>query len=157
VEDLGWLFITINVVGIVAILVLGFGMIVLGRAIFRIVRNLKAVEDALTTIGRDARPALDRARAIGENLNFLVMSVRKEVEGIGETISFANERLEDALESADERVQELGALIDVVQGEVEDTVLTATSTLRGIRTGAKLLRRRRNDDPSDGDEEADEE
>lgn len=156
-EDLGWLFITINVVGIVAILVLGFGMIVLGRAIFRIVRNLKAVEDALTTIGRDARPALDRARAIGENLNFLVMSVRKEVEGIGETISFANERLEDALESADERVQELGALIDVVQGEVEDTVLTATSTLRGIRTGAKLLRRRRNDDPSDGDEEADEE
>lgn len=155
-EDLGWLFITINVVGIVAILVLGFGMIVLGRAIFRIVRNLKAVEDALTTIGRDARPALDRARAIGENLNFLVMSVRKEVEGIGETISFANERLEDALESADERVQELGALIDVVQGEVEDTVLTATSTLRGIRAGAKLLRRRRNDDPSD-DEEADEE
>jgi len=156
VEDLGWLFITINVVGIVAILVLGFGMIVLGRAIFRIVRNLKAVEDALTTIGRDARPALDRARAIGENLNFLVMSVRKEVEGIGETISFANERLEDAMESADERVQELGALIDVVQGEVEDTVLTATSTLRGIRAGAKLLRRRRNDDPSD-DEEADEE
>lgn len=155
-EDLGWLFITINVVGIVAILVLGFGMIVLGRAIFRIVRNLKAVEDALTTIGRDARPALDRARAIGENLNFLVMSVRKEVEGIGETISFANERLEDAMESADERVQELGALIDVVQGEVEDTVLTATSTLRGIRAGAKLLRRRRNDDPSD-DEEADEE
>ena len=155
-EDLGWLFITINVVGIVAILVLGFGMIVLGRAIFRIVRNLKAVEDTLTTIGRDARPALDRARAIGENLNFLVMSVRKEVEGIGETISFANERLEDALESADERVQELGALIDVVQGEVEDTVLTATSTLRGIRAGAKLLRRRRNDDPSD-DEEADEE
>jgi len=156
VEDLGWLFITINVVGVVAIMVLGIGMIVLGRAILRIVRNLKAAEDALTTIGRDARPVLDRARAIGENLNFLVMSVRKEVEGISETISYANERLEDALESADERVQELSALIDVVQGEVEDTVLTATSTLRGIRTGAKLLRRRRNDDPAD-DEEADEE
>ncbi|KPK65286.1 MAG: hypothetical protein AMS21_05095 [Gemmatimonas sp. SG8_38_2] len=155
-EDLGWLFITINVVGVVAIMVLGIGMIVLGRAILRIVRNLKAAEDALTTIGRDARPVLDRARAIGENLNFLVMSVRKEVEGISETISYANERLEDALESADERVQELSALIDVVQGEVEDTVLTATSTLRGIRTGAKLLRRRRNDDPAD-DEEADEE
>ena len=131
------------------------GMIVLGRSILRIVKNLKNVEDALTTIGQDARPALDRARAIGENLNFLVMSVRKEVERVGDTISLANDRLEEALEAADERVQELGALIDVVQTEVEDTVLTATSTLRGIRTGAKLLRRRRNDDSVDS--EADEE
>jgi hypothetical protein len=90
---------------------------------------------------------LDRARAVGENLNFIVMSVRKEVEHASETISRANERLEAALDVAEDRVQELGALIEVVQGEVEDTLLTATSTLRGIRTGAKLLRRRgRNDD-----------
>jgi len=155
VTDLGWLYITINVVGVLAIATLGIGMFVLGRATLRIVKNLKNVEAALKTIGQDARPALDRARAIGENLNFLVMSVRKEVERVGDTISLANDRLEEALDAADERVQELGALIDVVQTEVEETVLTATSTLRGIRTGARLLRRRRNDDPVDS--EADEE
>jgi hypothetical protein len=93
---------------------------------------------------------LDRARAIGENLNFIAMSVRKEVDRVGDTIAFANERLEDAIEAAEDRVQELTALIDVVQGEVEDTVITATSTLRGIRTTAKMLRRQRND-PKDQD------
>lgn len=142
-EEWVWLTITIRVVGVIAVLVLGIGMILLARAIMRIMRSLNKVEAALDTIGRDARPVLDRARAIGENLNFIAMSVRKEVDQVGETISFANERLEDAIVAAEERVQELSALIDVVQGEVEGTVLTATSTLRGIRTGAKMLRRRR--------------
>jgi hypothetical protein len=145
VEEWVWLTITIRVVGVIAVLVLGLGMILLARAIMRIMRSLNKVEAALDTIGRDARPVLDRARAIGENLNFIAMSVRKEVDQVGETISFANERLEDAISAAEERVQELSALIDVVQGEVEGTVLTATSTLRGIRTGAKMLRRRRDD------------
>ncbi len=142
-EEWVWLTITIRVVGVIAVLVLGLGMILLARAIMRIMRSLNKVEAVLDTIGRDARPVLDRARAIGENLNFIAMSVRKEVDQVGETISFANERLEDAIVAAEERVQELSALIDVVQGEVEGTVLTATSTLRGIRTGAKMLRRRR--------------
>ncbi len=144
-EEWLWLSITIRVVGIVAVIVLGVGMIVLSRAIFRIMRTMQKLEAALDTIGRDARPVLDRARAIGENLNFIAMSVRKEVDRVGDTIAFANERLEDAIEAAEERVQELTALIDVVQGEVEDTVITATSTLRGIRTTAKLLRRQRDD------------
>ncbi len=156
VERILWLEITIQVVGVVAILVLGVGMILLARAIFRVTRSLSKVDDALTTIGHDARPVLDRMRAIGENLNFMVMSVRRELDRVSDTISLANERLEDALESADDRVQELGALIDVVQGEVEDTLLSATSTLRGIRTGAKLLRRRRNDDDDSEAELADE-
>jgi hypothetical protein len=147
VED--WLAITIRIVGIVAVLVLGVGMIILAWAINKITRRLRSVDKALDEIGRDARPVLDRARAVGENLNFIVMSVRKEVDRVSDTISIANDRLEDALEAAEERVQELGALIDVVQGEVEDTLLTATSALRGIRTGARMLRRGgRNDDES---------
>ncbi|UCF20571.1 MAG: hypothetical protein JSU87_03925 [Gemmatimonadota bacterium] len=136
---------TIQVIQAVAVLVLGFGLILLARAIRRVRQSLNKLDDALTSIGRDARPVLDRARAVGENLNFIAMSVRKEVDRASDTIANANERLEEALEAAEERVQELGALIDVVQGEVEDTILSATSTLRGIRTGAKLLRRRRND------------
>jgi uncharacterized protein YoxC len=155
VED--WLAITIRVVGIVAVLVLGIGMIVLARAIGRITRSIRKVDEALTTIGHDARPALDRARAIGENLNFIVMSVRKEVDRVSETMSYANDRLADAVDAAEERVQELTTLIDVVQGEVEDTVLTATSALRGIRTGARMLRRGgRNDEEGSDVEEAEE-
>ena len=93
-EESLWLSITIRVVGIGAMIVLGIGMIVLGRAVLRITQTLRKLETALDTIGKDARPVLDRARAIGENLNFIAMSVRKEVDRVGDTIAFANERLE---------------------------------------------------------------
>ncbi len=144
------LTVTIQVIQAIAVLVLGIGLIVLARAVLRAKQSLDRLDSALETLTRDARPVMDRARAIGENLNFIAMSVRKEVDRVGETIELANQRLEDAIDSAEERVQELGALIDVVQGEVQDTLLTATSAIRGIRTGARMLRRRgRNDNEDD--------
>jgi uncharacterized protein YoxC len=145
----------ISVTGIVAMLVLGIGLILSARAIIRLASGIKKLTGALDTFGRDARPVLDRARAIGENLNFIVMSVRREVDRVGETIGHANARLQAAIDSAEQRVQELGALIDVVQGEVEDTLLTASSALRGLRTGAKMLRRRQNQAESQDDEPPD--
>lgn len=139
------LAIMINVLEALALIVLGCGLLYVARVLYRIHRTLDHVDSALKSIGRDARPALDRARAVGENLNFLVMSVRKEVEHASETMALANERLEEALAAAEARVQELGTLIDVVHSEVEDTVITATSALRGLRAGARVLRRGRGD------------
>ncbi len=147
------LTVTIQVIQAIAVLVLGIGLILLARAILRAKHSLDRLDRALETLTQDARPVMDRARAIGENLNFIAMSVRKEVDRVGETIELANQRLEDAIDSAEERVQELGALIDVVQGEVQDTLLTATSAIRGIRTGARLLRRRERSDNEDNEDE----
>ncbi len=147
------LTVTIQVIQVIAVLVLGIGLIFLARAVLRAKRSLDRLDDALETLTHDARPVMDRARAIGENLNFIAMSVRKEVDRVGETIELANQRLEDAIDSAEERVQELGALIDVVQGEVQDTLLTATSAIRGIRTGARMLRRRGRNDNEDNEAE----
>ena len=137
------LTITVHIIQAVAVIVLGIGMIFLALTVRRFRQSLDTMDEALKTVGRDARPVLDRARAVGENLNFIVMSVRREVDRVGNTIASANERLEEALEAAEARVQDLTVLIDVVQGEVEDTVLSATSALRGLRTGARLLRRSR--------------
>ena len=137
------LILTVHIVQAVAVIVLGIGMIFLALTVRRFRQSLDTMDEALKTVGRDARPVLDRARAVGENLNFIVMSVRREVDRVGDTIASANERLEEALEAAEARVQDLTVLIDVVQGEVEDTVLSATSALRGLRTGARLLRRSR--------------
>ena len=149
-----WVFTTIRIIAIVSVFVLGIGMIFLARVLAGIAVRLKRLDESFNEIARDARPVLDRARAIGENLNFMVMSVRKEIDRVRETVSVANDRLEDVLESAEDRVQDLGALVDVVQGEVEDTLISTASALRGIRTGAKLLRRKRTDDGSDDEDAA---
>ncbi len=152
------LSITIRAIAALAVLALGVGLIMLARAIYSAKKSIDKISTTLSGLAHDARPALDRARAVGENLNFIVMSVRKEVDRAGKTMSRANDRLEDALQAAEQRVQEMTALIDIVQGEVEDTLVTASSALRGIRTGAKLLtsKRRRNEEESSSVEDDDE-
>ncbi len=152
------LSILIQVLQAGAVLTLGIGLIVMAVIVRRLVISVIKVEKALEEIARESRPVFDRARAVGENLNFLVMSVRKEVERAGDTIARANDRLGDAIEGAEERVRELGAVIDIAKEEVEDTLLTASSALRGLRTGAKVLtsRRRRGDDGDASEDEDDE-
>lgn len=130
----------IQILQALAILALGVGMILVALKFRRIQRHMDAIERLLGDVGRDSRPLLDRARVIAENVNYVVMSMRKDVDRVSDTISHANDRLEAALDVAEERVQELGALLSLVQGEVEDTVISATSALRGIRTGARVLR-----------------
>ena len=148
----------IQILQALALLALGAGMIMAALRFQRIQRHMDALERMLVELGRDSRPLLDRARVIAENVNYIVMSMRKEVDRVSDTISHANDRLEEALDVADERVQELGALLALVQGEVEDTVLSATSALRGIRTGARVLRggSPRNDDAERKVEQAEE-
>lgn len=130
----------IQILQALAILALGVGMILVALKFRRIQRHMDTIERLLADVGRDSRPLLDRARVIAENVNYVVMSMRKDVDRVSDTISHANDRLEAALDVAEERVQELGALLSLVQGEVEDTVISATSALRGIRTGARVLR-----------------
>lgn len=148
----------IRVAEAVALTTLGVGLLVMAVIMRRLVVSLAKVDKALEEIARESRPVFDRARAVGENLNFLVMSIRKEVERVGDTFARANDRLEQAVIGAEERAQELGAVIDLAKEEVEDTLLTATSALRGLRTGAKVLtsKRRRSDDGDATEDEDDE-
>ncbi len=135
--------IVMQIIAFGSVLVLGSGMLFLAFVLRRFLVRVTKIEASLNRIADDARPVLDRARAVGENLNYMVMTVRKEVERAGDTLARANERLIEAIDGAEERVRELGAVIDVAKDEVEETILTASSALRGIRTGARMLAGRR--------------
>ncbi len=53
-----------------------------------------------------------------------------------ETVSAIRVRVDDVAQSAADRLEDVNALLDVVQQEMEDTVLAATSAVRGVRVGA---------------------
>lgn len=145
------LSIAIQILEAVALLTLGVGLIVFAVVFRRFLVGVTRIEESLERLTRDARPVFDRARAVGENLNYMVTTVRKEVERAGATVERAHERLDEAIEAAEERVRELGTVLDMAKDEVEDTLLTATSALRGLRTGARVLTSRRQQG-SDGSE-----
>jgi methyl-accepting chemotaxis protein len=88
---------------------------------------------------RNAGPALDRARSVAENVDFITASVRTDIQKLNESVGQITDRLNQASDRGEERVEDFNALIEVVQAEAEDIFLDTASTVRGVRAGAKAL------------------
>src|SRR6266576_3830801 len=69
----------------------------------------------------------------------LIATIRTEAEGLAGTSRELRGRIVKAADAAEARLQDLDALLDVVQEEVESAVLDVTATLRGVRRGISLV------------------
>jgi uncharacterized protein YoxC len=98
-------------------------------------KSYKKVSDMLDKIYGDVNPLMRHASAIADNVDYISTSIRVDVQQVSQTVAAVNQRLQDALESAEDRMKQLNALLDVVQEEAESAFVTAASTIRGVRTG----------------------
>jgi len=79
-----------------------------------------------------AGPALGDVRA-------LVATIRTEAENVADTSRDLRQRIVRAADAAQARLADLDALFEVVQEEVETTVLDVAATMRTVRRGISLL------------------
>lgn len=100
----------------------------------------RSVQRVAEMLERDARPALDSARRLVDDTQHVVSSVRREAEDIVHSSQDVRERMQRLLQRTEERLQDLDALIDVVQYEVEETALDVAAALRTTRRGGTVLR-----------------
>jgi methyl-accepting chemotaxis protein len=100
----------------------------------------RAVQRVAELLERDARPTLDSARRLVDDAQHVVSSVRREAEDIVDSSQDVRERMQRLLKRTEERLQDLDALIDVVQYEVEETALDVAAALRTTRRGATVFR-----------------
>lgn len=114
------------------------GMIVVVLSEFRSLK--KVFERVAELLERDARPTLDSARRLVDDAQHMFQSVRRETEDIVDSSKDVRERLDRLMHRTEERLQDLDALLDVVQLEVEETALDIAAALRTTRRGASVLR-----------------
>ena len=69
----------------------------------------------------------------------VVTIVRSDVERVSDAAHALGEQLRDAADTTMRRVDDVNAVLDVLQDELEDTALTAVSAIRGVRAGAVEL------------------
>ena len=104
------------------------------------VRRLSRVVKELGEKGlQRADPLLERGRGAMENVEFVTMAVRNDVEQITTAVKGLSDRLKQASDRMEERVAEFNALMDVVQSEAEDVFIGTAATVRGVRAGARAL------------------
>jgi uncharacterized protein YoxC len=98
-------------------------------------KSYAKISDMMDRIYGDINPLMRHASTIADNVNYITTSVRVDVQKVSQTVASANQRLMSSVELAEERIQELNALLAVVQEEAESAFISTASTLRGVRTG----------------------
>jgi len=84
-----------------------------------------------------AGPAIDDVRQ-------LIGAIKGEADALVGTSREIRERIVRAADAAERRLSDLDALVEVVQDEVEDTVLDTAATLKNVRRGLSLWQWGRN-------------
>ena len=116
----------------IALLVLTIALV---PAAWNFRKSYAKISDMMDRIYGDVNPLMRHASTIADNVNYITTSVRVDVQKVSQTVASANQRLMSSVELAEERIQELNALLAVVQEEAESAFVSTASTLRGVRTG----------------------
>ncbi len=128
--------------GTLQILVLVVGLVALAAMALLALTLRKAVVSLQGTVDRlsaDAKPLISQATRVTEEARDVMKRVRGEVDHIADATASVSARLHDLSDAAEARIDEVNALLDVLQDEVQDTALSAAAAVRGARVGAVAL------------------
>ena len=128
--------ISIQVAADVSTVVIAVISVILLVAVLLFLVQLKKL---LASLQRHVQPVTDRARVAAENVEYISTVVREDVQKVRASVSGLSDRLGDASERMEERVEEFNALMDVVQDEAESVLLDTAAIVRGVRAGAQTI------------------
>jgi hypothetical protein len=124
---------------IVALLAGTVALIAVAVSALAVRRAVTALQGTVDRLSADAKPLLQQATRAAEEARDVVKLVRAETEKLAEASSAVSARVREVTDAAADRIDEVNALLDVLQEEVEGTALSAAATVRGLRVGAVAL------------------
>jgi hypothetical protein len=123
---------------VVTLLLLGIAVALLGMA--------RALKGAEKNLGGRMQGLADELIPLARNLNQIAtqlseatVEARAEIRRISGTINVVDDAVRDAIDAGESRLAQFGVLLDAVQDEAQATVASATSVIRGVRTGTGAM------------------
>ena len=101
--------------------------------------GVKQLNGTLERLTNATQPMLSNARAIVEDARDMVATVKRDVSTISGAAAAMGETIRDAADTTAQRIDEVNAVLDVVQEELEEAAITAITAVRGVRLGAREL------------------
>jgi hypothetical protein len=118
----------VGVVSAISLVIIALAAIVVAVASVASALGIRAFTKALEQL---AGPTIQDVRQ-------LIGTIKGEADALVGTSRDIRERILRAADAAEHRLSDLDALVEVVQDEVEGTVLDAAATLRNVRRGLSL-------------------
>jgi len=101
--------------------------------------GVKKLNGTLQGLTDETRPMLSSARAIVEDARDMVATVKRDVGTVSGAAAAMGDTIREAADVTAQRIDEVNAVLDVVQEELEETAITAMSAVRGVRLGAREM------------------
>jgi methyl-accepting chemotaxis protein len=100
-------------------------------------KAVKSVEKMQKKFSAD--PAVSSLRKTAGHVEDISRALRDETERLSSSVAMLSERLAQASDRMEERIEEFNALLEVVQGEAEGAFIDGASRARGVRAGLDEL------------------
>ena len=138
--DPGWFEQVQQVLSAITTLAIGVLTIAVVPAAWNFRKSYQKVSDLLDKVYADVSPISHHAARISENVDYVTTAVRADTERASALLNNAETRLRAALDRAEARARDLEALVAVAQQEAERSIVSAASTVAGVREGVASLR-----------------
>lgn len=128
--------------GTLQLIVLVLAVVVLGATAYMLIALKKGLDTLKTTVEKladESRPIMQQASLVATDAREVVAMLRTDVERVTFAAGELSEQLLDVAATTERRMDDINAVIDVVQGELEETVLSTTAALRGVRMGGRAI------------------
>jgi len=131
---------TAEAISTILLTVAVFGVLVaLMAVLFQLRKLTRTAGTMVKRLQKDATPVMERAKSVAENVDFITMAVRTDIQKLNESVSRLSDRLKDASIDMEKRIQDFTALVEVLQAEAEDLALDTAAAVRGVRAGTRSL------------------
>jgi len=131
---------TVTAIATVVAALIAVGLAVFALPLMRQAsRTGAAVERFLDFLEKDSKPLIEEAKSVVSEANRAAIKIRSEIDGVVETSQDIRTRVRNAADAAEGRLLDLEALLDVLQEEMEETVLDVAAALRTARRGSTIL------------------
>jgi hypothetical protein len=138
--------------GILQFVVLLLGVATLATMVWLLItvrRGVTQLNGILVDFADESRPLIAAATAVVTDAREVVAMLRTDAERVTDAASEISDRLLDAADTTARRVDDVNAVLDVLQVELEDTAIATVAAVRGVRVGARALNKRPRRKPHD--------
>lgn len=139
IPDRGVLEWTSGILQIVVLLLAVGALIALILLLVAMREGVRKLNATVATLSTETRPLLANASAMAGDARAMVAMVKQDVARVSHAAGAIGDELRYAAETTAQRVDDVNAVLDVLQDELEDTAISAVSALRGARLGAHAM------------------
>jgi len=139
IPDRGLLEWTNGVLQLVVLLLAVGTLAVLIMVLWAVRDAVKHVTGTIDRLANETKPLMEKATALVGDARDTVGMLREDVERVTDAAAAISDELLNAAETTAQRVDNVNAVLDVLQKEFEDNAISAVAAIRGVRVGASQM------------------